>query len=165
MTSRRRLVLVFIDVDGVLNGHRFDKRANSSTLLKRCVRALNYILDSEPRAVLVISSAWRYMVLNGAMGRRGFEYLLRTHGVHCDGRVLGITERDKKNGSIPDREGREQRAKQILSFVARKRRPRYVALDDLDLRPWIRTHQVRTDGHKGMSMEDARRALEILREG
>lgn len=83
--------LIFLDLDGCLNRHAYDEHASSNTIDPECVRHLNRVLDAVPDAGIVLSSAWRYMILNGAMSIQGFEYLLRTHGVHCYERLIGLT--------------------------------------------------------------------------
>lgn len=87
--------LLFLDVDGVLNGHNWHEGAQSNTIRRTCIEALNLILK-QARPKIVISSAWRYMLLCGAMRPHGFEYLLRTHGA-CGvaGNVVGTTCADE----------------------------------------------------------------------
>lgn len=55
--------VLFLDIDGVLNGHEYDREAESSTLHPDCVARLNRVLaDSE--CSVVLSSAWRYMAFS-----------------------------------------------------------------------------------------------------
>jgi hypothetical protein len=37
--------VLFLDIDGVLNDHAYDERAESTTLLRPCVDRLNRVLD------------------------------------------------------------------------------------------------------------------------
>lgn len=57
--------VLFLDIDGVLNAHFFDVDAQSSHIKPKCVERLNRVLKAT-RCALVISSAWRYMILGGA---------------------------------------------------------------------------------------------------
>jgi len=90
--------IIFLDIDGVLNNHVFDRIAGSSTILPVCVGQLNRIIHATGAAV-VLSSAWRYMCLDGkefpaGMTLKGFEYMLRTHGVTQRISIIGHTEPD-----------------------------------------------------------------------
>jgi len=83
------LRLLFLDIDGVLNDRVFDETAQSCTLLSSCVAELNQVL-ARTECRIVLSSAWRYAVINGWMSLDGFEYLLRSHGVAAGGRIDGV---------------------------------------------------------------------------
>lgn len=113
---------IFLDIDGVLNRHGFDVLALSCSIEPDCVRELNRILAAIPDAGIVLSSAWRYMVARDAMTLRGFEYMLRTHGVRCVNRLIGLT--------CPDEEI-EERGLQIHHWLNENGgRRRYVVIDD-----------------------------------
>jgi len=116
--------ILFLDIDGVLNDHEFDEDAKSSTISRECADRLNRILEAT-KAMIVLSSAWRYMVLKNAMTLTGFEYLLRTHWIVANGRLIGTTRED----SSPN----EPRRNQILEYVEKHKPERWVAIDDLDL--------------------------------
>jgi hypothetical protein len=158
--------VIFLDMDGVLNGHDYDELTESCTVDPDCVRWFNTILVAVPGAKIVVSSAWRYMVHNGAMTLRGFEYLLRTHGVACVDRVTGLTCLDEEL---------EPRGQQIRHWLNEHggNRP-YVVLDDggdkdgqwYDL--GINAASLRvvwTKGNVGLTDWDAHRAIEILKGG
>jgi hypothetical protein len=158
--------IVFLDMDGVLNGHGFDEAAQSNRIDPRCVEALNLILDSSG-ARLVLSSAWRYMVTGGAMTLRGFEYMLRTHGAHCNGRLIGHT--------VPD-EVIPTRGAQVSDWMARLGcNRRYLVLDDggfdasgrwCDMGLNEAGHPVIwTDGRRGLSAAQAKVAVEYFKGG
>lgn len=87
--------ILFLDIDGVLNAHQYDPKAESCVILPECVYRFNTLLDALPDLNLVISSAWRYMIRNGAMSLSGFEYLLRTHGLYCKNRIVDCTGSDE----------------------------------------------------------------------
>lgn len=145
--------VLFLDIDGVLNDHNYDAACQSSRILPRCVVELNVILEAVD-CHLVISSAWRYMILNGEMTERGFEYMLRTHGVRCVDRVVGTTCKDSQL------EDANERSSQILGYVNSHEVRQYVALDDLDLRG---INLVRTKGDVGLTPEDANRAIAMFK--
>lgn len=93
MTSYTKIL--FLDVDGVLNGHDFHEGAQSNTIRRNCIDQLSAILKAT-NCHVVLSSAWRYMILGNAMKLGGFEYLLRTHGcVGIAGKLHGITCADE----------------------------------------------------------------------
>ena len=71
--------ILFLDIDGVLNGHEQDAQGYNRIQPGPVVH-LNRIL-AETEARLVISSSWRYLVHSGAMTLEGFSYMLITHGI------------------------------------------------------------------------------------
>lgn len=135
--------LLFLDIDGVLNdccphdngycGIQADK-----------VRHLNRILEECPDVQLVISSSWRYTVLNGNSTLLGFEHLLLSHGVACKGRLHGVTAADPdvfdpKHHEPPfdveewKTRGLKWRVEQIYDYVGEHDIYDFVVLDDLPL--------------------------------
>lgn len=150
--------VIFLDIDGVLNGHNFSTEAMSNVIERKQVQLLNWILRKTD-ARTVLSSAWRYMI-HGGMSLQGFDYLLRTHGVIA-GRLIGCTCTDETMWST--------RGRQIASFRHRYVSPlaRCVTIDDGDdddtygLKtcgvPWIRT-----DANHGLSLANAMDAIEML---
>ena len=146
--------LVFLDMDGVLNGHDYNNFAKSSTILRGAVDNLNCVL-TETGAKIVLSSAWRYMLIGKAMSLRGFDYLLRTHGVVAD-RLVGATCADEEV---------KERGWQIQAWrrVHDHRGP-YVVIDDMDLciSSLHEGHFVQTSGEIGLTDSDADAAIAIL---
>lgn len=155
--------VLFLDCDGVLNGHERNAHNAYSGVRPDCMERLNRVL-AVTGCRLVISSAWRYLVLRGAMTLKGFDYLLCTHGIRRGGGriVIGCTPSDEE---IPDRGG------QVLWWVRRS-----AGLIGVDLKSWavvdddpigmsLGEHQhrlMKTDGTKGLTDEDADRLIEIL---
>ena len=170
---------LFLDIDGVLNDHA--QMANGYCGTKpSCVAAFNRILGEFPDAWIVISSAWRYMILGGDMSLKGFEMLLQTHGVNCHGRVVGHTGPDPWPHELPDfkvdpeswkKAGLKWRASQIRDYVEKDSYlqwyeidavRQWFVIDDLDLD--IRAKRFyRTDGSTGLTDVDADKIIEILR--
>jgi hypothetical protein len=153
--------LLFLDIDGVLNGHEWVSEAQSCDIRRDCVLRLNRILW-ETGAEIVLSSAWRYMIHGGAMTLSGFSYMMRTHGLIAQAKIVGLTCTDEE---IPDRGG------QIARWLEQHGRPvRYVVLDDDDF-DVISSKQdrynhpfVKTNGNVGLADNDADRVIELLRE-
>ena len=147
--------VLFLDIDGVLNGHDFDELAQSSSIRTACVARLNRVLAATACDV-VISSAWRYMVLNGAMTLSGFGYLLRTHSVRLNAPLLGTTGRDTQT------EDPAERGRQVQAWLAEHPDvTRYAVVDDMAL-GFAGMPFVRTDGTKGLTDEDAERLIGLL---
>jgi hypothetical protein len=146
--------ILFLDIDGVLNRGGFSAEAQSSSLEAAAVARLNRIL-ADSGARLVLSSSWRYLILDGSLTVGGFDYLLRTHGVTL-GALLGHTCADEE---IPER------GAQILRWLE-DHGPveQWAAVDDHPLRlgdqDW---RQVRTDPTLGLSDADADALVAILR--
>ncbi|MDE2100904.1 MAG: hypothetical protein KGL39_26900 [Patescibacteria group bacterium] len=87
--------ILFLDVDGVLNGHDWHEGARSNTLRKDCIEQLSRILK-ETGCRIVLSSAWRYLIHCGAMNHLGFEAMLRSHGASgIVGKIVGVTRKDE----------------------------------------------------------------------
>lgn len=147
-------MLIFLDIDGVLNGHSWNDAAQSNTIDRECVTHLNRILR-ETGAGIVLSSAWRYMIHGGAVTTTGFEYLLRTHGVRLC-KIVGITPRDEEVTG---------RGAQISAWLASHGNPApYVVVDDEAYDIADDGHPlVRTDGKYGLTAEDADSAIAILK--
>lgn len=153
------LPVIYLDIDGVLNGHNFNHLAESNIIETYRVKHLNWIL-LQTDARIVLSSAWRYMIHDGAMTLTGFEYLLRTHGLIA-GRLIGATCLDETQWNT--------RGRQIASFHNRYVSPLApaVVIDDGDDEdtyglkscgiPWVRTN-----GKIGLTRDDAWQAIMYL---
>lgn len=162
--------LIFLDIDGVLNAHE-KLPSGYCGIARQCVDQLNRILAAVPDAQLVISSAWRYLMLNDAMTHDGFEYLLMSHGVNCHKRIHGHTEPDPNCGENGEPAGRfdaaewqrlgsKWRVSQIFNYVYHRPAEHFVVLDDLAL---IGAFDfIRTDGLVGLTAADADRAIAML---
>src|SRR3954454_20781982 len=147
--------LLFLDIDGVLNGHERDPHGYNRIQPGPVVH-LNRILD-EAGARLVITSSWRYLVHSGAMTLEGFSYLLITHGISCHGRLAGVTCRDEE--AMPRG---VQIARWLDRYAPRGVSPPYVVIDDVDDGVSGAGHPlVRTDGLVGLTRRDADAAIAI----
>lgn len=147
--------LIFLDIDGVLNDHELHEYSGCCGILPRCAHNLNIILQ-KTNANLVICSAWRYMISNGAMTVRGFDYLLRTHGINAENRIDGYTPLDEQ---------KKGRGMQITHYLIHhyKEFPKYVVLDDVDDDITNHGHPfVKTNGKVGLTDEDSEKAVQML---
>lgn len=150
---------LFLDIDGVLNGHEFDEMAQSCTILEKCVKHLNRVIVTTGCS-LVISSAWRYMLTERAMSLSGFSYLLRTHGVAVC-RIAGHTRPDSPEESNTNSPA--PRVAQILNWIETQLvTVPWAVVDDLDLSA-IGERFVRTSGKQGLTSAHADALIEILR--
>lgn len=144
--------LIFLDIDGVLNHLRFNEDAQTCPIDEWCAQRLNDIIKATG-AELVITSAWRYMIFGSQMTGKGFEYLLRSHGIRAN--IHGWTVSDEV---IP------ARGNQISFYFRIHKRPAaYVVLDDNDDGISKAGHPfVRTVGVRGLTSDDADLAVKIL---
>lgn len=173
--------LIFLDIDGVLNGHDWDPKAVSNRIRPECVQRLNRIVRAT-EARIVLSSAWRYMVHMKALTLLGFEYLLRTHG-GAGLRIIGLTEPDEICPACGKKHRRKEvkydldgyqrcidcgtsatRGCQISAYLRDHPKPEaYVAIDDCDLDITAHGHPlVLTSPRSGLSERKAREAVRIL---
>lgn len=177
-----RQPVLFLDIDGVLNGHEFMAAALSCSINRPCVEALNYVV-ARANPKIVLSSAWRYMILGKAMSITGFEYLLRTHGVSgMAGRIIATTRADEvcSHCNFKHARGSQQvdhlgmhlcnacgrastRGQQISAWLRANKVSVYAVVDDCDSGIAAAGHPfVRTDGSVGLTLSTARRLASLL---
>lgn len=143
-------MIIFLDIDGVLNDHTLQDNNYCGTK-KECVSNFNKILDAFPEAKIVISSAWRYMILGGDLTLNGFEMLLLSHGVKCRKRVIGHTMSDESEVESDNYRSRAELIKSWM-FANTSSNERFIVLDDMYLglpESWL------IDGKCGLTKEDA----------
>lgn len=150
--------ILFLDVDGVLNAH--DRYANGHCGLHADKLALLDGIVARTGCKIVLSSAWRYMVLNGAMSLNGFAYMLMINGAAkaTADAMWSYLPHDCDPSDIYDR------AKLARAWLeARPEAAAYVALDDIDF-GWASCGipDVRPRHDVGMTPADADRVVEIL---
>lgn len=156
MTNR----VLFMDVDGVLNSHERNAHNAFFGIRPDCMARLNRVIaETDPQ--IVVSSAWRYMVLHGAMQIHGLDYLFCTHGLR---RGEGI----RVMGCTPSDEEYPERGEQILRCwqAFQPRVEHWAVVDDDPMNMQLGEHQwrlVRTDGSVGMTDADADRLIRILK--
>lgn len=162
--------VLFLDIDGVLNGHEWDDEAKSCNIRRECVKHLNRVVK-ETGCRIVLSSAWRYIVLGGDMTWKGFGYMLRTHGLlaECGARdlIVGHTRADDLLCDPADLKA-DERAVQIREWLKWRNEftpvvESFAAVDDDD--QGFAAHgipAVITDGKVGLTAADADRLIELL---
>jgi hypothetical protein len=177
--------LIFLDIDGVLNGHQRQPGSPYCGIQQENVKPFNWLLERlEPQ--IVLSSAWRYIVHGKDMTLSGFEYMLLTHGVFpIVNRIVGTTIPDEtcvhcgfkhrkrhkriitKDGLLACHECRKTstRGEQVSRYRfahACVGRP-YVVIDDIDIgisaerHPFVKTHPGR-----GLTMAKAREVVKLM---
>lgn len=166
--------ILFLDYDGVLNDHR--QLSNGYCQLKeKCVKELCRILDECPDVNIIISSAWRYMMLGDtpALNEKGMEYLLCLFGApyySINNRIVGKTISDEEmclklglmtDGAELDYEflknnGCLLRREQILYSAQNSK---FVVLDDLNLEM---PELIQTDGNVGLTRNLANQVIKLL---
>ena len=163
--------ILFLDIDGVLNGHEWDDEAKSCNIRRECVKHLNRVVK-ETGCRIVLSSAWRYMIHGGQMTLKGFGYLLRTHGLVTEigamNILIGLTRKDDESVDPMDlkRDERGQQCREWLSLalgMVGYSPSVFAAVDDDD--QGFAEHgipAVITDGKLGMTEADADRLITIL---
>lgn len=161
--------ILFLDIDGVLNAHEpFDREVGSCRIYYDKVQRLNHVLR-KTGAVIVLSTAWRYLILNGNMKLSGFDWLLRSHGV-LGNRIIGHTAADTIhdgtwNGVAGTWPIHNERGKQITGWLARNQEQvdYYAVVDDLDLGIREEKHPfVQTDGKVGLTDTNADELIALL---
>ena len=95
------------------------------------------------------------MVIGGSTTLRGFEYMLRTHGVSEKLRLVGHTPSDEEVGP---------RGAQISAWLKEHTVTiPYVVIDDLDLGISEAAHPfVQTDGKVGLTEDDVEAVVRLL---
>ncbi len=169
---------LFLDFDGVLNGHDYCPKRMSTTLHRDKVELLNWVLE-ETGAMVVVSSAWRYFLVRNEMNLVGLDWLLRSHGLIAN-RVVGVTRPDTmERGVYKGHKGTwpvcNERGIQIADYVREHNIQRYAVVDDggyedpphntiwTDLGIRSAGHPVVfTDGKVGMTRLDAAKLIDIL---
>lgn len=182
--------ILFLDIDGVLNAHRFMLEAQSCNICRPCIIQFNRIIKATECHV-VLSSAWRYMVTGRKppMTLTGFGYMLRTHGALGSRQwLIGNTRRDEdcphcgyahrfvrgkvecafnaaNNRVCVKCGGQSTRGLQISAWLkANPGERRYVVLDDDDLDITAQGHPfVQTTADVGLNKRKANEVIRMLR--
>lgn len=149
---------IFLDFDGVLNDTKTSIESGYNTIQARPMGIFNNILKAEPDARVIITSSWRYMVLQGSMTLEGFQHLLATHGFR--------RPRETVCDVLPADESCCSRAFLVYKWLYNHDLldSRFVCIDDNDLGYTdLALPFVHTDASKGLSASDAERVLELLK--
>jgi hypothetical protein len=153
--------LIFLDVDGVLVNRESLMKASGleATAHPDCVSALNWIIETTG-ADIVISSTWRII----GMGK--IKDKLNEWGVA--GKVRGITpdhtRRDSNTGFYVASSERGDEIQEWLDKYRSERGPidSFVIIDDDADMKHLMPFLVQAQLERGLTMEEADRAVEIL---
>lgn len=132
---RDEQVLIYLDVDGVLN--TTEQRAARQHLDNELIASLRCILEAVPESAIVVSSSWRL----GPPLMEALEARLAAEGVKAPVGVTGqatLPQKDLEDRGDIDAELARlaaQRALEIQASVAARQPLAWIAIDDLDLRP------------------------------
>jgi hypothetical protein len=145
--------ILFLDIDGVLNRYAYLGAPSTINMIEpELAGRLNKILLFT-NADLVISSTWRYLMINGHYSLHGFAHMLKTHGVTA-AKVADHTGEDHVN-----------RGRQIRNWL-RANLPypdRFVILDDDDEGMDFHGEKyIRIDSRQGLQDEHVERAIALL---
>lgn len=150
--------VLFLDVDGVLNDHK-QLPSGYCTIHPACMGWLNFIIRHTD-CKLVLTSAWRYMILSGDMTLKGFEYMMVTHGLTKQKESLFV-------GHTVSDEEVSKRENQIFNYIHYHRGmvDKWAIADDLPLEfllPQYQKRFVKTASHLGLTYDNACDLVSIL---
>lgn len=145
--------VIFLDFDGVLNGHEWIHLESGPKIGQRQAVILNTILEKTGASV-VVSSTWARKVENGVVTLDGFGWMMRTHGINA-ANVIGAI-----NGQSTGQRGPQMRADQIMQWVADNKPDRWLCIDDL---PVPVRHHIRPNPAVGLTPVDVQNAVRILK--
>lgn len=153
--------IIFLDVDGVLNGAEWIHRKEAggtwcgTRIIPEPARVLHRILEKTEAKVVLISS-WRHWVNSGSMTPRGFGNVLKSHGIEADV-VDALPPHDKEKYDYG-----EDRAVHLLHWLTVNQCISYVVLEDINLAPFGVKNQIRTDPRIGLIEPHIHQTLQIL---
>lgn len=139
--------IIFLDFDGVLT--RTDDPSSFRSLSKIAVDNLNSLVDMVPDVNIVITSTWRkYQSLPDLLN------IMTDAGFRYSSLVMGVT---------PDMNNK--RGYDISAWIRKNNRPidSMVILDDDDDMCGFRRKLVQTSFNNGLTMNDVKKACDILR--
>lgn len=150
---------IFLDIDDVLatekqydgNPRKWHPYYNRYLYDVKCVKVFNDILDNVQDYVIILSSDWKDHYSLEQMNK-----IFEINGIN--GRITDYT--DSSWGVIFKslKQLEECRAYEINEYVKKHKITNWVAIDDLDLSPWIPDNFVRTprptEGIKQMGIKD-----------
>ena len=162
--------ILFLDIDGVLNDHTWHQPADSTTIDKPCMHRLNQII-AETDCDIVISTAWRYLIYNGAMTTIGFYQMLRSHGLTKFARIVGVTHPDEiANDGVTrviSEYEKSDRGHQISNWMKRHGSDRRYCVvddrDDLGIQSLHTSKFIQTNKDTGMTDLEMLRIISILK--
>ena len=149
--------IIFLDIDGVLSPFNPNPEIGCAEIDRGCVRALNHIIY-KTEAAIVISSSWKWLIVNGSMTILGFTFMLRSHGLTSLAKVIGHTPTDDE---VPEGGRPAKIARWLSTFTEPVER--FVILDDMAIEGFD-GKCVRTIANVGLRRSHADKAIRILNE-
>jgi hypothetical protein len=141
--------IIFLDIDGVLNGHEWCRKHPVPCLRinPKPAEFLNQLLELS-KAKVVISSAWSSWIVRGFMTTDGFRRLLLTHGI--DANVVDYLDVTPEPAD---------RAAKIQNWIEKKKPDKYLVIDDLP----VEGHPIiRPNPATGLQEQDIVQAVKML---
>lgn len=149
--------LLFLDIDGVIT-RGYDRGSNCPIFRQENIQNLNLVLD-ETGCLVVLSSGWRDIVRDGTMTLKGMEILLRSHGLHIEGRLIGTTGREDMYIDPP----RRRAAAVNVWLLGHRHEYLPVIVDDTDIEE-DGVPVVRVQARSGLTVGDTVKIIEMLRQ-
>jgi hypothetical protein len=143
--------IIFLDIDGVLNGHEWCHTNEGPRIFPNPARYLQIIAERTQSQVVLISS-WRNWINRGYMTPKGFSRVLLTHGCRVDV-IDALPAKDPSLSHAEDRTGK------LLVWVEENKPTHYVVLDDLNLKV---PNLIRPNPAVGLEPRHISEATEIL---
>ena len=165
---RMRVKVIFLDIDGVLNSNfrndNHQTEISDGTLIDiEKVRLLSKLVKNTD-AKIVLHSGWKFWFDSSLHPlRKEAEHLKKLFGQEnlmiADVTPDYSTEEIKKSKKFS-----LVKASEILAWLdEHKEVEKWIVIDDLDLHnPKIEAHQIKTDPHIGLTMEDVHKAESML---
>jgi len=143
--------VIFLDIDGVLNGHEWCHLGDSVPRINQPpARVLDCVLQATG-AKVVLSSSWSRMVRAGHVTCKGFSKLLQSHGIKAE--VIAAID----VGTTP-----RERSAAIKAWLSENYCEAFVVFDDCDLDV---PNQIRTNPAVGLCPSQATQAIQRLGKG
>ncbi|MBL4933127.1 HAD domain-containing protein [Clostridium paridis] len=156
--------VIFLDIDGVLNSEEFFVNNKDQVIDKNRVSILKNIIDITG-ATIVMSSGWKLWFDDNMMPQDDFSNSLYEVLCEFDIKLFGKTP-DFSNEEIRTRKTFSHvKAKEIMAWLNEHEDvDKYVVIDDLDMKDEeINSHLVRINGKIGITEEDAKTVIEMIK--
>ena len=160
--------VIFLDIDGVLNSNFWNENhqteISDGTLIDiEKVRLLSTLVK-KTNAKIILHSGWKFW-FDSALHplRKEAENLEKLFGQE-DLMIEDVTPDHSTEEIKKSKKFSLVKASEILAWLdEHKEADKWIVIDDLDLHnPEIESHQIKTDPHIGLTMEDVRKAEFML---
>ena len=137
--------ILFLDHQGVMYTKKHPKPGTLDDFDTKAVQELNTILEADPTIEIVVSSDWKYWVDLKTMGD-----FYEKQGIRK--RPIDYTPKTPKYGSPYEL----YRAREIQTWQQKNPSANWVAVDDLDMRPYLENFVWIHEPSKGLLQVGAR---------